>query len=519
MADSKTAINEAKQRLRRGDKAGAARVLQSLIDAEPDNTHALVLLGILRERTGNAPAAEQYLSRVLASNSLPVSQRAEVLMHLGRVLNRLERRDEALTALAEAAQLQPDSVRPLRGLADALHGAHRAGEALEIYEKALTLDAADWRTLNNLALALLTLERPVDAERQLRAAVNAAPSEATCLNNLGEALLRQFKACEAVEVYDRARSMEPANPMALLGHARALAAAGQLPEAEEAASKLPPGLPFPGAETAYVSWQLQRFAACDWEDYDATLMRIRELTMTALDQATSAKAPDTARVPALKPLAALECYPEDTPLCNAIARAWSVATRDHVGHGETPQLPDTNGRIRIGYASPDFRVHPVAFLMRDLFAHHDKDRFEVFAYALRAPDDSGLVRSIREAADHFVDLSGDDDATAAERIRADRLHVLIDAAGYTAEARPAVLAARPAPIQVSYLGFFGSQQADWIDYLVANDTLVPASREKNYSETMVRIEPTPFAIDGFGDAPTGMTRSQAVLPDDAVVLC
>jgi len=182
-------------------------------------------------------------------------------------------------------------------------------------------------------------------------------------------------------------------------------------------------------------------------------------------------------------------------------------------------MPDTNGRIRIGYASPDFRVHPVAFLMRDLFTHHDRERFELFAYALRPTDDSELVRSIRQSADHFVDLSGDDDATAASRIRGDRLHLLIDAAGYTAEARPAVLAARPASVQVSYLGFFGSLQADWVEYLVGADTLIPPTAQDQYSETIIRVEPTPFAIDGFGDLADEAQRSDMGLPDDAVVLC
>ena len=269
MGDAETAIAEAKRRLSQGDVAGAAGILQSAIDADPGNVHALVLLGVLRERSGDAAAAEHILQKALSSDTLPDPQRAEVLMHLGRVLNRLQKHDDALAALREAARIQPDSVRPLRSLADALHGTQRAREALEYYEKALALDPSDWRTLNNLALALLTLERPADAEQRLRAAVNAAPSEATCLNNLGEALLRQFRASDAVEVYDRAGLMEPGNPMTLLGQARALSAAGKLSRATAAASKLPSGLPFPGAEISFVTWQLQRFAACDWGEYEA----------------------------------------------------------------------------------------------------------------------------------------------------------------------------------------------------------------------------------------------------------
>jgi protein O-GlcNAc transferase len=508
MNDPATLLSEAKRRLGTGDAAGAALLLQSVIAAEPGNARALVLLGIVRERIGDAEAAERCLKQALTLDSLSDPQRAEALIHLGRILGRLRQSDEALGVFQQAVDLQPDSVRPLRSLADALHGARRAGEALPLYEKALALDGSDWRTLNNLALALLTLERPAEAENHLRAAVEAAPAEIMCLTNLGESLLRQFRASDAVTVFEQATTMNPDNPIARGGHARAMAADGRLDDAEAAARQLPAGFPFPGAETAYVAWQLQRFAACDWRDFDATLERIRALTLAALAEE---------RVPALKPLAALECFPGDTALCNAIAKAWSAATRKHTGSTQTPPVPDSDERIRIGYASPDFRIHPVAFLLRDLFAHHDRQRFEIFAYALQAPDDSQLTCAIRETADHFTDLSAHDDGESARRIRADGLHLLVDAAGYTAEARPAVFAFRPAPVQVSYLGFFGSLQADWIDYLVANGTLVPAGSEKDYSETLIRIEPIPFASGGFG-AVGNASRAEHGLPDDAIVL-
>jgi predicted O-linked N-acetylglucosamine transferase (SPINDLY family) len=174
----------------------------------------------------------------------------------------------------------------------------------------------------------------------------------------------------------------------------------------------------------------------------------------------------------------------------------------------------------VGYLSPDFREHTNGFLTRPLFRLADRTRFETFAYSLD-PGDGGECREhIRAQAEHFVDVSGMDDDAAARRIGADRIDVLVDLGGYTAGARPGILARRPAPAQVNYLGFPGSMQAGFVDYRVSDALATPPGSEGDWSEHLVRLPTTFYLYDRDEPRPAATpTRAEYGLPEAGVVFC
>src|SRR6185369_7082235 len=175
--------------------------------------------------------------------------------------------------------------------------------------------------------------------------------------------------------------------------------------------------------------------------------------------------------------------------------------------------------LRVGYLSSDLREHAVGYLMTEVFWLHDRKNVEVFAYYCGIASEDPLHRHFRESAQHFRAISALDDRAAAERIRADNVDILIDVNGYTRDARLKLVAQRPAPIIVNWLGFPGSMASPYHHYLIADDFIVPASHERYYSEKVLRLPCYQPSFRARAVAPNTPTRADVGLPDEAMVYC
>jgi len=177
-------------------------------------------------------------------------------------------------------------------------------------------------------------------------------------------------------------------------------------------------------------------------------------------------------------------------------------------------------RVRLGYLSADFRSHPVAFLVAGLIEHHDRQRFEVFGYSY-GPDDGSAIRArLTGAFDHFVDIRDTSDRQAAEQIHADAVDILVDLTGYTEHGRTAILAHRPAPIQVNYLGYPGTMGADFIDYIIVDRFLVPMEQQPFCTEKLVQL-PNCYLSCEIAQKVVDRTpsRVECGLPEEGFVFC
>jgi len=143
-------------------------------------------------------------------------------------------------------------------------------------------------------------------------------------------------------------------------------------------------------------------------------------------------------------------------------------------------------RLRVGYVSGDFRQHAVGFFLASVLEANDKSRFEVFSYSNSTKVDGATLR-LRGAAHHWREIAGVADIAVARLIREDGIDILIDLSGHTAKNRLPVFALRPAPVQASWLGYFGATGLKSMDYLVMDGFAVPAGEERGYSEAIVRL--------------------------------
>lgn len=193
----------------------------------------------------------------------------------------------------------------------------------------------------------------------------------------------------------------------------------------------------------------------------------------------------------------------------------ALLTRHFMAH-----QPRQDRRLRIGYLSSDLREHAIGHLMYEVPGLHDRDKVEVFAYYCGIPAAGDPIHQhYRSQFDHFSDLSGLDDAAAARRIADDGIQILIDVNGYTRDGRLGLVALRPAPVIVNWLGFPGSMASPYHHYIIADDWIIPPDHALYYSEAVERLPCYQPNNRRRQIAPERPTRASAGLPEDAVVFC
>jgi predicted O-linked N-acetylglucosamine transferase (SPINDLY family) len=177
-------------------------------------------------------------------------------------------------------------------------------------------------------------------------------------------------------------------------------------------------------------------------------------------------------------------------------------------------------KIRIAYLSADFYAHATAFLMAGVFEHHDRKRFETLAVSFGPHDKSDIGARLESAFDGFLDLRAESDAQIAVKLRAMEIDIAIDLKGYTGGARPGILALRPAPVQVHYLGYPGSMGADHIDYLIADRIVVPDDERRFYAEQIAYLPDAYQCNDSHRSIAERIpSRSEMGLPEKGFVFC
>jgi predicted O-linked N-acetylglucosamine transferase (SPINDLY family) len=184
----------------------------------------------------------------------------------------------------------------------------------------------------------------------------------------------------------------------------------------------------------------------------------------------------------------------DDPLLQ-LGNAFSYCTKLNIGHSKVNfmdkhqllRVAPKADRLRIGYLSSDLREHAIGFLTAELFELHDRERVEVFIYYCGHEVFDPIHYRIKKASDHWVDLASLSDEQAAQQIITDRIGILIDVNGYTHGARTKLLAMRPAPIIVNWLGFPGTTGSPYHNYIIADDFIIPPEHEIFYSEKVKRL--------------------------------
>jgi predicted O-linked N-acetylglucosamine transferase (SPINDLY family) len=471
---------------------------------------------------------------------------AEAHYNLGVALKEQGRLDEAVASYRRALQLNPGFAKACGNLGFTLKEQGKLDEAVACYHKALELNPAAAEVHNNLGIALKDQGKLDEAVASYRRALHLRPNYADAAYNLGNALHEQKKIEEAVASYRRTLELKPDYAEAHNNLANALKDQGKLdeavacyrraleltPDCAEVHNNLGNALNDQGKiEEAVVCFRRALelnpdYAAslgalchalehlCLWEDLEVLSRRMIEVVDADAGSGTAS---------AIAPFTFL-ALPKMTTAEQQLrcARQWADRQRkakSGPGHCLAGHRPATS-KINVAYLSADFHSHATAWLIAELIEKHDRNRFAIFAYSFGPDDRSPTRRRLVEAFDRFVDVKETSHAGAAERIAADGIDILVDLKGYTKDARTEILSFRPAPIQANYLGYPGTMGAEFMDYILVDDYLVPPDQQPFFTEKLVHLPGCYQVNDSQREiAARTPSREECKLPADGFVFC
>jgi predicted O-linked N-acetylglucosamine transferase (SPINDLY family) len=497
----------------------ALPALTELPDAHLNYGNALRAAGRLKEAAGSYRRAialqpdhgmaHNNLARVLIEKGaleagLESAQRAVELIpdfagahaNCAGALLGLKRFAEAETALRRVLEFKPNLANLHLDLGRALQGQSRLDEAAATYQRAIELGPDFVEAHNNLGNVLKELGRLDEAVAAYERALKIAPENAVIHNNLGNALREQHQLDDAVSSLRQALALKPDDAGALYNLGEALAERRELDEAVALLGRAAQQI-----GSATVDWFYARKRVCDWAGY-------REAEATAGEQAGTQ---------AFK-LLTISSRPEKQLACARRMAARLAVPEPLMIRPGARRRPE--GRIRLGYVSANFKPHADASLIGGLFELHDRREFEIIGYSASAEDGSQIRARFSSAFDRFVDISRTSNRDAGRLVHDDRIDILIDLNGFTRDARITIFAYRPAPVQVTYLGFPATTGAKFIDYILVDPFVVPKDQQPFFSERLVHL-PDCYQCNDDKRPISERTPSRAEcgLPEEGFVFC
>jgi predicted O-linked N-acetylglucosamine transferase (SPINDLY family) len=467
------------------------------IALQPDHAMAFNNLGV-------ALAALQLHREALASYDKAVELNptyADAYSNRGNTLHRLAEFEAAIASFDKALTLAPHHVDAHVNRGDVLRGMEQFESAIEAYDRAIAIDPTQPVAFNNRGIALGELKRYEAAVASFEGAIALKSDYAEAHNNRGNALSELLLYAAAVESFTRAIELDPGLSIAFANRANAWRKSKNYPAAladYETALRLEPRFKFLQGMHLYT-----RLLMCDWRDFDAHLQRLL--------QGVEADEPvcDPQSFFALSGSSALQ---------SKVARRW--AQEQAPVSDALPAIGKyaPHPKIRVGYFSADFREHAVAILTAQMFEMHDRSRFEVTAFSFAAPGEDAMRERLKRGFDRFIDVHRHSDQDIALLARSLQIDIAVDLGGYTQDCRPGIFARRAASLQVSYLGYPGTMGVSYMDYLIADQTLVPET--SHYSEKIIYLPHSYMANDSQRRIAEKMySREELGLPAQGFVFC
>jgi predicted O-linked N-acetylglucosamine transferase (SPINDLY family) len=462
-----------------GRLAEAASAFRAVLDLDSQSWPSLNALASIALQAGDLEEAiRRYDALVVRQPDF-----AEGYYKRGNANNRLRRWAAALADYDRAIAVDSGHANAFCNRGTVLEQLGRKEEALASYDRTLALNSTDAFAFYNRAGVLRELNRVDEAIESYDRAIELNSSYIQAYVNRGHLLQRVRRLEEAAASYGRAIELCPI----VIGQ-----------------DGRPTGL---RPEQKYLLG-LRRHAlmhVCDWRDMEADLARIADGLGVGLPVSLPLPVLAMLDAPSLHRAAAASWIREESPPDAAL--------------GPLPPWPRTE-RIRVGYFSADFRMHPVAHLTAGLFERHDRSRFEVTAFAFGPETNDAMVARLGKAFDRFVDVRQRSDLEVATLARDLRIDIAVDLNGITEYCRSRIFALRAAPIQVGFLGYPGTTGAGFMDYLIADGMVVPRAQQTHYSEKIVYLPGSFLPFDSsYAIAERAFTRAELRLPSKGVVFC
>ena len=482
---------------------------KKILRAAPNQPDALHLLGVIAYQNGNHDEATRLIKKAIRNNP----ENPFYYNNLGAVLNAQGRHTEALSIYQNALRLDPDYADAHYNIGNIHQNQGMFDQAISSYQRALEIDSSHVEARYNMGNTLKNWGKPDQAIENYQQVIERSPGHSAAHNNMGHAFKLLGELDMAIACYKKALEANPENVEAVINTGSAFQDLGLFEAARDCyirAIQSNARYAVPYAGLAFIMLSLGEITAIE---------KLKETICANLDMFLER---DPSRwldeLIYLSPLLSLDNKIRSR-LTDKVDQTLSIFQNKPRKHSFS--IPDSHKRLKIGYISPDFGDHPISHVLKGVFSNHDPSAFEIFAYSLkdRSNETSDYHRKIATNCDHFIDLSRLSDDDAAKRIEDDGIAVLVDLTGYMKDARLEILARRPAPIQIYWLGHGGGLGLSFIDYVIADNMVIPPGEEILYKEKIIRMPGVyhPADTPSISDAP--ICRSDFGLDENATVFC
>ena len=448
----------------KGDQKKELDAYDTCLKINPNDVDALINKGMVSIERGNHSQALEIFNNANSIN--PAS--AEVWFAKALALINLKKYDDSLKSLDKCLSLRPNFAEAISNKGIALHGLQRYEEAIRYFDKALVINPNIVEAWSNKGVALQELQRYEEAISYFNKALSINPNFIDAWANKGISLQEIKRYEEAKGIYDVVMSLDR-NYEWILG-----------------------------------SRFFTKMMLCEWSEFN----KDKENLIKSLKLHKRISRPFSILGLIDNPSLHRKCaeiYAQDKyPANNSL--------------GPIPKTPKKE-KIRIGYFSADFRNHAVSFLTAELFELHDRTRFEITAFSCGPDDQSQIRHRLCKAFDQFIDVQNKSDYEIACLAREMRIDIAIDLGGFTDLARFGIFSYRAAPIQLSYIGYLGSTAVNYIDYLIADKTIIPQSYQKFYSEKIVYLSSYQVNDRKRRISDRKFTRQELGLPESGFIFC
>ena len=456
-------------------------------------------LGLIHSLQGNHMLAiEAYESALKIQPNF-----VEALINKGSTYNDIKKFSLALEALEKAIQIRVDIPEAWCNLGIALNHLNFEQESLSAYHDAIKLNPKYHEAWSNMSVPLNKLKRFLEASQACDHALSLKPDYAEAWSNKGNALSELRRYDEAIAHFEKALSLKPDYAEAWSNKGNALSELRRYDEAIahfEKALSLKPDIDWLPGHLIHTKMKI-----CSWTDLAESLGNI----------STKVMASETVAHPFL--LLALN---DDTLMHKRSSEIYVQSTYPlNPVLGPIIKRPK-NHKIKLGYFSADFHNHATGYLMAELFELHDKSQFELIGFSLGHLANDAMRHRLKNSFNQFLEVGDKLDIEIAQLSRDLNIDIAIDLKGFTQDARTGVFSYRAAPIQVSYLGYPGTMGAKYIDYIIADETIIPSELQNSYSEKVVYM-PASYQVNDRKRIISSkeFTRQELGLPDQGFVFC
>ena len=489
-----------------GQLAQAESLYRQILAHDRHHAEALHLLGVVLSQTGQYQEGVQFIKKAIKRNK----KSATCYSNLGAALKELGKYKEAAVACRQALALNPHpAAETYNNLGVALQKQGQLKEAMENFRRALVIKPNFAEVYSNIGEVLRAQGQLEEAIASYQQALVINPQLASAHQNLGIAFMEQGQLEKALESYQRALAINPKYAKAYYNLGSLFFRQGKLDQAIACLSQtlalqptdvkantllsrvlLEQGKLHEAIAISQQALKINQNSAEAHLNLAGALFRLGKIE-EVIQHYKKAIAVNPDNVIAHSGLVIAMNYSSQYEVKTLFAEHLRFAKR----HAEPLQAlikphlnnPSPQRRLKIGYVSPDLRNHPTAYFMEPVLAAHDHQPFEIFAYAdVRVPDET--TTRLQGYVDQWQNIMGLSDEKVAEQIRQDEIDILVDLAGHTDGNRMLLFARKPAPVQVTYLGYPNTTGLTTMDYKITDSVIDPPGQTEAYhTEKLVRL--------------------------------